>query len=165
MVENSHSQYLFGCSLLANRLTGLRRGCAKLDCIKRLVMRPSLLPSAVLEPTDWRHLLWSIGDCTGTRTGQRQAGTKANGNRSMWQICKRRITNPFPRQASESIDMTKQEITLSGMHDARERITPLVRRTPVVVSSALSNWSGTDCRAQTREPAGNRFLQGSRRRE
>lgn len=39
--------------------------------------------------------------------------------------------------------MTKQEITLSGMHDARERITPLVRRTPVVVSSALSNWSGT----------------------
>lgn len=34
---------------------------------------------------------------------------------------------------------TKREITLSGMNTAREGIAPLVRRTPVVVSSALSN--------------------------
>jgi len=39
--------------------------------------------------------------------------------------------------------MTKQEITLSGMHSARETIASLVRRTPAVASSALSKEPGS----------------------
>ncbi|MFV2043847.1 MAG: threonine/serine dehydratase [Anaerolineales bacterium] len=35
--------------------------------------------------------------------------------------------------------MTKQEITLSAMHSARETIAPLVRYTPIIASPALTN--------------------------
>jgi threonine dehydratase len=35
--------------------------------------------------------------------------------------------------------MTKREITLGGIHSAREKIASLIRRTPTVVSSVLSN--------------------------